>query len=524
LIYHTALRLTRRVNAALAFALLYCSVPLGIAYTQYASDYALALLFAAAFFYLALRAIESGLRGYLILSALLIALSMHLNYLMGILWLSWGITLWAAQAGWPRALAEDEATGEEIIAGADPDAPWTALPRRPGVRGLLAARWLWLTLLLAVAVGSTWYVRNWRVTGNPVYAFFYETLGGRNINPAVMKASEREWQANGAGIGRFTEQITASARAAFEARPPTHRIERWLNPVEDNRLSRLRLLPEFLLGSHRWNKGYRLMPLIGAFSIGGSIVWLGMLGGMPLRRGRRTAGGADAVRRRIAFRFGGVVVSLTVALFAFHVVLAPFYLYQIIKLIPCLTLLAALAWPVWRGKPWRWALGGLALWIGLVPGLAMAMMGFKVFMPELYALRNPMPEARRFYGLRFGEDARMWEYVNQKLHGRAILTHENRHLVFDPSIRMVHLDDWEIQPLWELPDPAERVRRLTRDFDIQYYLYVPNEDATPTNALMGAKAWADMGLATLEYETADPPNRLYRLTPPAETDMTPRDP
>ncbi|MBI3737315.1 glycosyltransferase family 39 protein, partial [Candidatus Sumerlaeota bacterium] len=87
LVYHTALRLTRHVNFALCVTLLYRAIPLGIIYDQYASDYALSILFAAAFLYVALLYIETGLSGYFILATALIGFAMHLNYLMGVLWL-----------------------------------------------------------------------------------------------------------------------------------------------------------------------------------------------------------------------------------------------------------------------------------------------------------------------------------------------------------------------------------------------------------------------------------------------------
>ena len=483
LVYHTSLRLTRRIDAALAFALLYRSIPLGVAYDQYASDYALAMLFGAAMLYLALRAIETGLLGYLTLGALLIAFSMHLNYLMGILWLPWIVTVVMAQVGW-RA--------ETWPPGADPEAPWTARPRRLGIFGLLFGPWLWLTLIAAGAIGSTWYVRNWIVTGNPVYAFFFDSLfpASRNINPEVMAAAAEEWQANGAGIGRLGETVG----------------------------ERLTMLPVYLFGAPGWaHQGSRLMPMAGAFALGGLLVWMARWLASPLAHGRSAS-------ERAAVRFGLVVISLAGALLAFHIVLAPFYLYQNIKLLPCLALLAAMAWPVWRHRPWGGVLAVGALAAGVMPGLAVAMMGYNIPSPNLYALHHPLPEAYTFYQWRFGGDADMWRYLNENLPGRRILTHENRHLVLDPSIEIVQLDDWEMQALWQIEDPAERVRRLIEEHRIRYYLYVPNEDATPTNARMGAATWAELGLAELVHETLNEdgrPNRLYRLIAPGERPQQP---
>ena len=57
--------------------------------------------------------------------------------------------------------------------------------------------------MAAAAAGSTWHVRNWIVTGNPVYAFFYIIFGGKHINPEVMESAAREWTINGFGIALY---------------------------------------------------------------------------------------------------------------------------------------------------------------------------------------------------------------------------------------------------------------------------------------------------------------------------------
>jgi hypothetical protein len=72
-----------------------------------------------------------------------------------------------------------------------------------------------LWFVVACAIGSTWYIRNWIVTGNPVYAFFYKILGGKNVNPAVMAAAEKEWQANGYGIGLFGPTVLEHIKHAW---------------------------------------------------------------------------------------------------------------------------------------------------------------------------------------------------------------------------------------------------------------------------------------------------------------------
>jgi hypothetical protein len=201
-------------------------------------------------------------------------------------------------------------------------------------------------------------------------------------------------------------------------------------------------------------------------------------------------------------------------------VLAPFYLYQIILVLPALAVLLVFLAPFWLRSFWRYAFGLLVLVIGLLPGVAMGLMGFKVVADvrlgpdrverpwDLVVFRNPLPDPYTFYMWRFGPgDVRMWEFVNAHLKGQKILTHENRHLVFDPSIELIHLDDWDIQALWDL-QPAEQVRRLKLG-GIRYYLKVPNEAAHPINARMGTDRWPALGLAEVQRQYGD--NILYRL-------------
>jgi hypothetical protein len=61
-----------------------------------------------------------------------------------------------------------------------------------GLWGVMALLWCWrkrwwagmrligIAALLALAIGSPWYLRNWYWTGNPVYPFAYEIFGGEN--------------------------------------------------------------------------------------------------------------------------------------------------------------------------------------------------------------------------------------------------------------------------------------------------------------------------------------------------------
>ncbi len=111
------------------------------------------------------------------------------------------------------------------------------------------------------------------------------------------------------------------------------------------------------------------------------------------------------------------------------------------------------------------------------------------------------------YGWRFGLDPEMWGFMNRMMRDQRILTHENRHLVFDPTIELVHLDDWEIQRLWGL-EPEETIKEL-KAMDIRYYLKVPNEKAHRINQRLGADDWLRLGLVTEVYKAGE--NILYRL-------------
>jgi hypothetical protein len=494
LVYHAALRISRHVNFALCVALLYRATPIVVAWDQYASDYSLALLFGAGFLYLAILYVQTRLRGYLWSATLLIALSMHLNYLMGILWAPWAVMLLAAHLAGEHW--KDVSDGPDPAAIERREAPWIALRNCPRLGALIGNVPFWLMILGSAVVASTWLVRNYFVTGNPVYAFFFEILGGKNINPEVMRAAAVEWQANGWGIGLFGKTLAARMHGA---------------------------LAYFLLATPSTGGGqaYLLQPLFPAFVLGGVAMWLGAVLATPWAARTRP------LLARQSARAGWVVMTLTVALLAFHFILAPFYLYQIIDVVPCLALLVALAWPLWRLRPWRWLFGAAALWVGLVPGLAMALMGFKIVggfeLPggriespiTLYPLRHPLPITSRYYRMRFGDDPLVWDYLNTKLPGIKLLTHENRDLVLDPSIEIINLDDWDMQQLWSEPDMARRVQRLVIEFNIQYYLRVANEAACPTNALMGTAQWEKLGLMKLVYKAGD--SALYQLTPHAAT-------
>ena len=101
----------------------------------------------------------------------------------------------------------------------------------------------------------------------------------------------------------------------------------------------------------------------------------------------------------------------------------------------------------------------------------------------------------------------MWETVNSLLEDEPLLTHDNRHLMYDPSIELVHLDDWDVQQTWDLP--AEKKLEFYRDRGIRYYLRIPNEAKHPVNRRAGMDELIANG--SLELVERFGGNDLYRF-------------
>ena len=215
LIYHIALRLTRSVLLALTTTLLVRSVPYLITYDVYASNYSFVVLFAVAFFYCALRYVEDGLPAYLALAAFCAAFSVHINYLMWSLWACWFLLVVVAH--WPRRpmvprVRPQDFSPVDLTEEIEPS-QFTHVQEWPGLLEVLRSRVFISTLIWAGLASAVWYVRNWIVTGNPVYAFFTGIFGGKHINPDVMKSATIEWQRHGDGIGVMGARSLESHRA-----------------------------------------------------------------------------------------------------------------------------------------------------------------------------------------------------------------------------------------------------------------------------------------------------------------------
>lgn len=631
LVYGAALRLWRNRLVAILCALVFRALPYTIAYSTYASDYALAMLFVAGFLYLAVCYIESPLPGYFTLLTLLPALAMHLNYLMGVLWIAWAATCLAAH--WPRPktlldevaarwrslpqLLREEEEQEGVRGG---DIPHSVAWAVPGVFGLLWRPRFWVVTTLALLLASPWYARNLWMTGNPVYAFFPGIFGGIRINHEVLRSAEHEWFLNGDGIGRVAELIRelrerpdlegdadsdgittqddqaddsaatatatladATARETLPLPPPRtlgdrlraswmywvgfetfhwsgrrEHIERgrwrdrlghllldWKIPDEDHPFQFGRITvgdeagsgagtaegpPGLLPGTAllHWRHAYKLAPTTVGLALPGFVFWLVLWAGSLFRR--RGSGIGEKVRINIPARVGFVTALTAVLFFAYEYVIADLYLYQILPVVAALALLPG------------WVLGPLearthfgkgrhiaillfiaiyiqVLMIGLVPGTAMALMGFKFSGARRHAgewftqgnlavFRNPGLPPEEFLRLQYGDDVPACESINRRLAGQRLLTHENRHYLLDPSITLVHLDDWEIQRAYPLRTDRERMD-LFRSLGIRYYYRVPNEERHLINRRAGIQEW--IGTPLLRERQRWGENVLYEL-------------
>jgi len=226
--------------------------------------------------------------------------------------------------------------------------------RAPTLLGSLACAASGYRSLAALALASTLAPsRNWIVTGNPVYAFFYKIRAAAHINPAI-DGSRRQAnaKANGAGIGSLGATLGARLRAT------------WASSSAHSATGRF------------WTRPIRPVPLVMGFALGGALVWLGRL----VRRavGRAPLGtSANRSRRASGWSSPRSPSPLRVSLRARAVLSLPDHLRF---------------FPAWRCSP-RWAVPYLAAApLGLAnsarwrsgsadAGGGFGLMGFKLFGP-----------------------------------------------------------------------------------------------------------------------------------------------
>ena len=605
LIYGAVRRIWRNPLAAILCALVFRALPYTIAYSSYASDYALALYFGAAFLFLAICYLESPLPGLLSLLMILPALAMRLNYLMGILWVALGAVILASHWRRTPSLMDDVLAGRRLFTGSEDmgfggdnldsgrgggDSLHSAAFAIPGIFPLLIMRRFWAALLFAILLASPWYLRNQWLTGNPVYAFFPKIFGGIRINQEVLKSAEREWFLNGDGIGRAAEWLRdvrkrngapasgqgeaangeTAARANSLPPPRTLReridatwyywigfetfnvaregrglkVGKWLDrfkhlaldwqvPDEDRLLDASGENPHAEAGIMHWRHVYKMAPLACGAALPGFIACLAawVLSGAWLFRRKKPADPAEPLpSMNLAARAGFIVGIYAILFFAYEYLIADFYLYQILPVVVALALLPGwILAPTWTmselgqgriaSRILFYFLAVLILMAGVVPGLAMALMGFKFSgarpmggelfsQGNLAVLHHPGMPAEDFLRLQYGEDVDMWNYLNRELQGERILTHENRHYCISPTIQLVHLDDWAIQRGYIMSTNRDKMA-LFRSLNIRHYLYVPNEDRHLVNSRLGISEWKNTALMSEIRRWGD--NALYEF-------------
>ncbi len=488
LVYYTVLEFTRDSLLSASCALLFRAVPYGIAYFQYASDYAVAILFTAAFLYAVARLIVGANTSSLVLTWLIPAFAVHINYLMWVLWpVALVATILAHVRGGscetvverlspvvPKRWGEEDwdddwsATGKADLTPYDQKA-WQELNHAERLRPsrLLPSRRFLTVLAVSLVVASPWYIRNIIVTGNPVYAFFYQIFPSKNVNPQVMKSAEIEWRLNGDGLGRVGATLGEKLANSWYY---------------------------FVTGPHHWKLG----PTFMAFVVPGFVLFLGGALARWWRRRRLVRLTRHEEDIPVVWddwtKFLAAAGTLFLLLWFYAYFIADMYLYQIIIILPLFAIFAAKVFELCPTVGTRRALYMTTLVIGMAPGVFMGLMGFKLKSSgmlgnqpfsqlQLTAIRNLFIEPQLFYRMEFDGDMTMFAHINSLAPGTVILTHENRHLLLDRKLRIVHLDDWEVQAAYHKP-LQERVRILD-SLGVKYYLYVPNEDKHRANSWLG---------------------------------------
>ena len=413
LIYHLVLRQTAKPWLAMLAVLLFRCFPYANIYAGFVSDYSLAILFTALCLWGLGEYFREGDLSGLEAAALSTAFAMHLNYMMGILW--------------PVVLIAP------FLYSYQSKQPW---------RGLVLNRSFISIIGVGVVLGIPWYIRNWIVTGNPVYAFFPQIFGGKNINLEVLESCFQEWRKHGDGIGRFGDGLSQKIQA----------------------------LPRFLF--RETNFHWKYGPVLTGLVIPGALI---------------------SLFRRQALLMAALLIFLSVS--AYHLILGDLYLYHTLMMVPALTLLATQAISYPKAGLLKNTLVGFILLIAVFVGLSSSIVGGKWMSFQPLAMELPAqikaayPQQwqqnlkRTFLEIRLGDSWRMWNFMNENLPPAKVLTHENRSLYLRPDIQLIGLDDCNLTDLYD--QPFEKVVQRLREMEIGYYLFVPFENDHPIVKRLG---------------------------------------
>ncbi len=441
LLYTLVFRIYRRKDVAVLSALAFRIMPYAITYSVWCSDYSLVMYGTVAFLAL-LRPVlkaQPGQRSWvLLLPVTLIAAAFpQINYMGWIVWAPLGLAVILSH--FHKVPCQEH----------QPSQPPAWVPQIS-------------ILLLGIAWAAPWYIRNWIVTGNPVYAFFPEIFGGKHIDLNVLASCQVEWTSNGDGLAQvgntFIERI-AGTPLFFKAF-----WWKWAPLV-------LGLaLPGALLG---WrHKAWKLYAVAGLYA-------------------------------SLVLFYGYVISGL--------------YLYHMIALFPLAAFFGARVLNAVNDKHGSVILAAVLLLAGICPGVAFSSLGPKAREAGLSLLMLADSPPESFYRAVGRADADMWRYINKNLEsGTGLLTHENRYHVFRRDLNIIHLDDWDLLPFYDHPW-AEVVAELKRR-GVRYYLQIPNEKNHPITLRLGVQE--NLNSLELLHETYEGKNargektgirRLYKI-------------
>lgn len=92
------------------------------------------------------------------------------------------------------------------------------------------AKPLIVSMIVAIALASPWYLRNAAETGNPVFPFFYEQLGGKGWDTWRASIYRNEQQTFGVGRTEQGRDLTAIGHAVLGL---GYQPGRYINPLQD---------------------------------------------------------------------------------------------------------------------------------------------------------------------------------------------------------------------------------------------------------------------------------------------------
>ncbi|MBN1901698.1 glycosyltransferase family 39 protein [Candidatus Sumerlaeota bacterium] len=523
LIYHLILRLTRVTLSALALTLLFCTIPYGIRYFTLTSDYALTILFTAAFLYLAVMYIDTKLRSYAMLSALVAAFACHINYLTPLLLVAWVFLIFLVHSRVPMLSDQEEYSEmlgdpERLKQVAEPEYTynddWDTL-------GELFKSGFFLRLILACfLIAAPWYARNWALTGNPVYPYFSSIFGGKNINPRILSSMQGEWLENGDGIDTAALYMVNDKQKTGTINEENRHL--WYAQTQEGGV-RFTLFAKiiatfyYLILFQRW--AWLLAPIFLALCVPGIIIWIAQALSQKLKGKRHPRSG-----RLIKYLTNNqktifLALFLFVCLLSYHYFLAGYYLYQIIPILAPMILFAFVVMEYFSSEKMRALFHVWCILVIILPGLPFALMNFKITHPvvikdkeeypqHLPALRRPGMMPDEFYSHVFGADARMIDHVNTLMLGKTLLTHDNRYLLYDPSINIVHLDDWEMQKAYGIKDEREKLK-FFKELKIDYYLRIDMEKKHKILRELNLEQWIASGYLKPIFKAGG--NELYSV-------------